>query len=321
MTQNLYVGADVDQVLLALGTPEPDDDLAALLAAIGTLERTDFPTRAAALAATIRRTRPHAVGLQEVSLIEIALPPFGLDLRIEFLPILLQALADEGLDYQVAAQVQNIDASPTAGVRLVDYDVLLVDADRVTVHSASGQNFSNNLGPLAPGVTLIRGWVVANVTVNRRRFNLVSTHPEPDLGDLALADLRALQVAEIIQSLRGKGPAVVMGDLNDVPGSPMYRALRRGGYADVWATLRPGAVGLTCCHAPDLSDAQPAFDERIDYLFAKGFDRGQRKVVGEVRRVGISPAARPVGPLGPIWISDHAGLLATLRLPAGGGKN
>ena len=317
MTQNLYIGTDVDQVLLALLTPDPADDIPALLQAIGTLERTDFPTRAAALAATIRRTRPHAVALQEVSLVEIALPPLGLDLRIDFLPILLQALADEGLDYRVAAQVQNIDATPAAGVRQVDYDALLVDATRVKVHSASGHNFANNVGPFAPGVTLVRGWVVAKVTIGGRRLNLVGTHPEPDLGDLDFTDLRALQVGEITAALRGKGPVVIMGDLNDQPGSAMYRALRRAGYADVWAALNPTIGGFTCCHAADLSNSVPAFDERIDYIFTKGFDRGRRKVVGEVRRFGIDPSRRPEGPLGPIWISDHAGLLATLRLPTG----
>lgn len=315
LTQNLYVGADVDAVLLALGTPDPDDDVAALMAAIETLQRTDFPARAAALARKIRNTRPHAVGLQEVSVIEIVLPPLGLDLRIEFLPILLQALADEGLSYQVAAQVQNIDASPTAGVRQVDFDVLLVDAERVTVHSASGQNFSDNVGPLAPGVSLIRGWVQADVTIAKRRLTLVSAHPEPNLGDVSFADLRALQMAEIADSLDGVPSAVIMGDLNDIPGSPMYQILRQAGFTDTWAALRPGQIGFTCCHAPDLSNDQIQFDERIDYIFAKGFARGRHEVLGEARRLGIDPANRPVGQAGEIWISDHAGLLATLRLP------
>ena len=76
----------------------------------------------------------------------------------------------------------NIDANPTPGIRLVDYDVLLVDADRVTVNSASGQNFTQNIGPFAPGVSLIRGWVQANVTIDGRDYTIASTHPEPDLG-------------------------------------------------------------------------------------------------------------------------------------------
>src|SRR5687767_2133840 len=47
MTRNMYVGADVDAVIAALVTPDPADDQAALVAAIGTLQETDFPSRAA----------------------------------------------------------------------------------------------------------------------------------------------------------------------------------------------------------------------------------------------------------------------------------
>ncbi|HWB41356.1 MAG TPA: endonuclease/exonuclease/phosphatase family protein [Gemmatimonadales bacterium] len=316
MTQNLYVGADVDAVLLALVTPDPADDLPALLGAIQTLQRTDFPTRAAALAAEIERRRPHAVGLQEVSTIEIVLPPL-LNFQIDFLPILQQALADRGLDYQVAAQVKNIDASPVAGVRQVDYDVLLVDADRVTVNASSGQNFQNNFGPLAPGVTLIRGWVAANVTIAGKAYTLVSTHPEPDLGGNSLAQLRAAQVAEIVTALGTATPTVVMGDLNDVPGSLMHQVLTNAGFTDVWAALRPGLVGFTCCHAADLSDRFPQFDERIDYLFARGFGHGNKAVLGWVNRFGFLPPDRVNGPFGKIWVSDHAGLVATLLRPSG----
>ena len=38
MTRNMYVGADVDAVIAALVTPDPADDQAALVAAIGTLQ-------------------------------------------------------------------------------------------------------------------------------------------------------------------------------------------------------------------------------------------------------------------------------------------
>ena len=314
MTQNLYVGADVDAVLLALGTPDPEDDFPTLLGAIETLQRTDFPTRAAALAAEIEQARPHAVGLQEVSTIAIVLPPFGLNLQIDFLPILQQALANRGLNYEVAAQVQNIDASPAPGVRLIDYDVLLVDADRVTVNSAAGQNFATNIGPIAPGVSLIRGWVAANITIAGEAYTIVSTHPEPDLGSNSLAQLRAAQVGEIVASLGNAAPAVVMGDLNDVPGSLMHQVLTGAGFTDVWAALRPGVVGFTCCHAADLSDRIPEFDERIDYVFARGFGHGNRESLGQVTRLGLQPSDRVDGPLGKIWVSDHAGLIVTLLL-------
>ena len=183
------------------------------------------------------------------------------------------------------------------------------------MNSASGQNFANNVGPLAPGVELIRGWVAANVTIGRKTVNIVSTHPEPNLGSQSFADLRAVQIAEIIAWLDQETPAVIMGDLNDVPGSLLYQTLREAQFTDVWAALRPRQIGFTCCHAADLSNERIEFDERIDYIFARGFERGRQEVLGEVRRLGIDPARRPVGPLGRIWISDHAGVLAALRLP------
>src|SRR2546422_11378666 len=49
MTQNLYVGSNVDLVIQALATPDPDDDFAALLVAIETVGKTAFPARAEAI--------------------------------------------------------------------------------------------------------------------------------------------------------------------------------------------------------------------------------------------------------------------------------
>src|SRR5437867_12385677 len=116
MTQNLYVGADVDLVIRALGTPDPGDDFPALLFAIETLGKTDFPARAAAIADEIARTRPHAVGLQEVSVIDINLSLFGGPVvHLPFLEIVQAELAARGLHYSVAAQVQNVAAEPLPG--------------------------------------------------------------------------------------------------------------------------------------------------------------------------------------------------------------
>src|SRR3954471_279684 len=58
MTQNLYVGADVDLVIRALGTPDPGDDFPALQLAIETVGKTDFPARAQVIADEIARRRP-----------------------------------------------------------------------------------------------------------------------------------------------------------------------------------------------------------------------------------------------------------------------
>src|SRR3989441_2195579 len=255
MTQNLYVGADVDLVIRALGTPDPGDDFPALLFAIATVGKTDFPARAEAIADEIARARPHAVGLQEVSKINIDLRPLGVPAVVnqDFLALLQDALAARGLHYQVAAMSDNINVNLVSGlVRLRDHDALLIDADRVTVNEAGGQDFSVNLGQGAVGVVLIRGWVFARTTMAGQSYTFASAHTEANLAGAPpglLEQIRAAQVGEMVASLGSSDRVVLMGDLNDTPGSPMYGVLASAGYTDSWAAVHPGvgADGLTCC--------------------------------------------------------------------------
>jgi endonuclease/exonuclease/phosphatase family protein len=311
MTRNLYVGADVDAVIAALATSDPADDIPALLTAVTTLGQTDFGARAKAIAGEIARYRPHAVGLQEVSRVDLTLPPLGVDLHSDFLPVLQAELSARGLSYEVAARVRNIEAAPLPGVSLVDEDVLLVDRARVTVGAAAGQHFAANLGQVAPGVVLQRGFVRADVMVGGRAYRIASTHLESG-GAAGLDQLRAAQADELAQALASAPAAVVMGDLNDGPDSPMHQVLQGAGFTDTWTALRPGVVGLTCCHLPDLSDQTAPFSQRIDYVFVRGMTSG--KVIGQVWRTGYVPADRIAGPDHAIWPSDHAGLVVNFNL-------
>lgn len=313
MAQNLYVGADVDLVIGALRTQDPEDDVAALMFAIETLGKTDFPARAEAIADEIARTRPHAVGLQEVSVVTIDLRPLGaaIVVNLDFLATLEEALARRGLDYQLAAQVENIDAQLLGGlVRLVDHDALLVDGDRVSVTAAAGRTFGLNVGAVAPGIVLKRGWVSARVTIAGEDYTLVSLHAEANLAGASLDGLRAAQLGEIVAAVAQDERVILMGDFNDIPGSPMYQVLMSAGFTDVWRALRPGTRGFTCCHRADLSDPTAEFSQRIDYVFARGVGR---KLHGQVSRFGDVPADRVAGPAYRIWPSDHAGLVATVQ--------
>jgi endonuclease/exonuclease/phosphatase family metal-dependent hydrolase len=321
MTQNLYVGADVDLVIRALGSPDPGDDFPALLFAIETVGKTDFPARAEAIADKIARARPHAVGLQEVSQINIDLRPLGVPLVVDqdFLAILQAALAARGLHYQVAATSDNINVNLVSGlVRLRDHDALLIDADRVVINSASGQDFSVNLGEVAAGVVLIRGWVVAHTTIAGQSYTFASAHTEANLAGAPvglLEQIRAAQVGEMVATIGSSERVVLMGDLNDTPGSPMYAVLAGAGYTDTWTAMHPGggAEGLTCCHVADLSDHIADFNQRIDYIWTRGFARADGNVQGSIDRFGYVPADLLAGPAYPIWPSDHAGLVAALR--------
>lgn len=315
MTQNLYVGADVDAVIGALASPDPNDDVPALLFAINTLGETDFPARAEAVADAIAGARPHVVGLQEVSVIDIDLTGLGLPvvLHLDFLAILQAKLAERGLNYTLAAQVQNITAVPLPGISLVDHDAMLVDADRVTVTSAGGQNFAVNVGVVAPGVELKRGWVFARVTIDGQPYTFVSLHAEADLAGAQLDGLRAVQIGEVVGTVGGDARVVMMGDFNDVPGSSMYDVMTGAGFTDVWAALRPGVIGFTCCHLPNLSDRVARFAQRIDYVFSRGITGPGDGVFGRIDRFGDVPADRIPGPAHPLWPSDHVGVTATLR--------
>jgi endonuclease/exonuclease/phosphatase family metal-dependent hydrolase len=305
----------VDVVIGALASPDPSDDLPALLAAIATLRETDFPSRAQAIARAIERARPEVVGLQEVWTIDIDLRALGLpiDIDLDFLAVLQTALADRRLHYEVAAIVTNVEAAPIPGaVVVVDHDAILVDPRRVAVTASVARNFTHNLGPVAPGVTVVRGFVGITATIRGEGYAFFNTHLEPNLTGLDLATLRAAQAAELLAAVGSAPRALLMGDFNDVPGSLMHRVVGHGGFRDAWAELRPGADGLTCCHVEDLSNRVATFDERIDYMFVRGWGGPGDGLRGDIQRLGEVPADRVAGPEHPLWPSDHAGLVARL---------
>ena len=190
---------------------------------------------------------------------------------------------------------------------------MLVDLDRVTVTQAGGQNFTFNVGVVAPGVELKRGWVWADATIDGAPYRFASAHAEADLAGNSLGQLRAAQVGEMVASLPTDRPAVLMGDLNDTPGSPMYQVLTGSGFSDAWAALKPGVIGYTCCQLADLSNTLPDLDVRIDYIFTRGLGGGASGLRGQINRYGDVPADRTAGAAYPVWPSDHSGLIATLR--------
>jgi endonuclease/exonuclease/phosphatase family metal-dependent hydrolase len=200
-------------------------------------------------------------------------------------------------------------------VRLFDHDALLIDAS-VPITAAGGQDFSVNLGPVAPGVSLIRGWVFARTLVGGRAVTFASAHTEANLAGAPaglLEQIRAAQVGEMVATLGTSQPIVLMGDLNDTPGSPMYQVLASTGFTDTWRAMRPGVEGLTCCHVADLSDGFGNFDQRIDYIWTRGFARDNGTVQGRIDRFGDVPADRLAGSAGLVWPSDHMGLVAVLK--------
>ena len=323
MTRNMYIGADVDAAMAALANSDDSDDVPALFAALQTLQHTDLAARVQALAGEIAGNRPQVVAIQEAYELFVdqsLLQMFGLSggsIQVDYLQALQAALSARGLYYTVAGRNTTTDATVAGGaVHIVDHDALLVDADHVTLNGAPVESvFQANIGEVAPGVVLRRGYVAAQATVDGIPMLLMTSHLES--GQSAeIVGLRYYQALELAQVIGTAPRVVLLGDLNGVAGSTMYQVLAGAGLVDTWAALRPREAGLTCCHSYDLSNRKPAFYERIDYVWTRGFNGPSGRVQGEITRTGMEPRDRVRGAFGLIWPSDHAGLVAMLRLPA-----
>jgi hypothetical protein len=324
----MYVGANDDAIVAALINADPNDDLPVLLGEINTLNNTSYPARARAMAREIKATRPHFVGLQEVSKIDVSIPsqvfPPGIEVHIDFLPVLLDELAAAGLNYVLAGSVLNFTVllSPGFGVSigLQDSDALLVDADNASFNPATvvAKKYQFNLGEVVPGLLVLeRGFVMIDAVVDGVPLKVASTHLEPDIFGTDLSMLRAAQMQELLGNVGTAPRAVIVGDLNDVEGSPMYQAATGNGFLDAWDELRWFADGLTCCYPADLSNptSRGFLQRRIDFIFVRGLGYRNNHLVGLIGLLGTLPFERIPGPNGRIWPSNHAGLAATFLQP------
>ncbi len=323
MTRNMYVGADLDNVLAA---PSPEAIPGLVAEAWATLQQTNYPERARAMAAEIAQAQPHLVGLQEVSLIRTQVPGDAVlggttpaeDVAFDFLPTLLEELESLGHDYRVVAEIQNTDIElprlnpdfTFTDVRLTDFDAILARSD-VEVSNGAAQNFEASF--MVFGVEVKRGWVAVDATVAGQVYRFVNTHLEP--AGTANGHFQTLQATELIEALAAETrPVILVGDLNTAaPGGATYDEFLAAGYSDTW-TYRPRPLdpGFTCCYAKDLSSPTQALEKRIDLVFVRNAESllppsSQEPV--QVRLVGAEPQDRtPSG----LWPSDHAGVVARL---------
>src|SRR5207244_3531302 len=80
-------------------------------------------------------------------------------------------------------------------------------------------------------------------------------------------------------------PTILLGDLNsraDGSSTPTHANLLAERFQDAWAQVRPGDIGLTCCHGDDLREVGGPFYSRIDYVLVRnGFKAVAAGIVGE----------------------------------------
>jgi len=244
MTQNLYVGADLFQIIEG----EPEDVPGIVAGIFGEIQATNFWERAEAIADQVAKQRPHLIGLQEVSLIrtqcpdDIVFPPNVLtpnatDVYADYLHILIDALAARGLYYEIAATVIDLDAElpvanldllescpyPLFDARLTDRDVVLRRSD-VEVTSSYSDNYTYNLAvPTAAGpIVFYRGYNIVEAVVNKRNYRFVNTHLEVNENPAAIffQALHADELTQILAAIAGgvsDEVLVVVGDFNSDP--------------------------------------------------------------------------------------------------------
>jgi len=343
MDWNVFIGAAIER---ALEVP-PEEIQYAAGEAFARVLANDFASRASAIGAEAARFQPHLLAFQEVTLFELFtgedFVPF-----LDYEALLLEAL---GSDYSVAARSQNFQTPPLpvtlpdvpcfadrscapppdcafAGqcllVRLTDYDIVVARSD-VPTSNPQANRFTYNLGegPFAdPSIPfpIYRGWASIDVSVEGLEFRFASTHLEPaDLPDgtivPALEQLQRLQAGEFAAAVGTDLPVVAGGDFNtDAYGTSTatYADLLSYGFEDAWSQ---SGDGMTCCQEEDLSDPKSIRDRRVDLVLLRGeFGLLEPGIRGAVRTRVLGSRISDLSETG-LWPSDHAGVLAEMKLP------
>ncbi|MEX5638005.1 endonuclease/exonuclease/phosphatase family protein [Parafrankia sp. FMc2] len=317
-TYNLYLGADLSPVIAAPNLPEM---IRQTRIAYRHVLWADFPARARAIARLLARQRPDVLGLQEAALWKEG--PIGGPLRttVDYLPILLKALREQGLNYEVAAKNTNFTAQspigPTRQVSLTDQDAILVRTGTTyrwqVSHSESHEYVARLTIPTAAGpITISRGWSAVDVTARGRTVRVANTHLDPDSPQIRNAQAEELRTALATAA----HPVVLLGDLNAPPSDPTgpYALFAQGGYTDAWTAIHGPDGGFTAAQI-DLDTAPSTLYERIDYALYNTM-RPEDSDSGQIRAVRATVIGNKLRDrtFSGLWPSDHAGVVATLAI-------
>lgn len=330
MTQNLYLGSSLGP---ALEAKTQEEFVAAVARIYATVQYTNFPQRAEAIAGEIQEKKPDLIGLQEVTKWTTAgqSPPPGYD----FLAILQGDLQARGLHYSVGSISHNANIGPaplvsetcpvlsgpkfTCSVQLEDRDVILVNDDTPGLtwsNPQSGrytaqQTIESPVGPLS----FDRGWASIDARLKQQPFRFVDTHLETEESPL----VQEAQAAEFLAGPGKGGTIVATGDFNsasDGSTTTSYAQLTAPGrFRDAWDEEQLGP-GRSCCQesnvipqlAPgQLNNSVSTLKTRIDLILSRGAARSDgddAELIGDTPFQGAPP----------FWPSDHAGVVSDLHL-------
>lgn len=344
MTWNTYFGFDEGPLFAAAASGDPELIAAAVSGVWAQVHATDFRVRAAAIAKKVKAAKPDLFGVQEaVQYVRLDGTTFEPMEVIDHLAILIEALAAEGMFYEMRSVVEdtNVMLPDAEGnvVMLLDRSAILVRVDlppgqrRLAVSNPKSGTFSLLaelcIVPAADGscevpLLIKRGWASVDVEDTGSKFRFVVAHLEDVPAPVANEEpspLEQLQLAQAAELTLGEtGPfatdlrVILAGDFNTdaATGWPTYRFLTAPapagpGLKDAWLALHPKEDGLTWGPNPDLLAPFPAFTQRIDFVFLRGdgFDLVSANVVGNTRGDVASAG---------LWPSDHAGLVVKVTV-------
>jgi endonuclease/exonuclease/phosphatase family metal-dependent hydrolase len=182
----------------------------------------------------------------------------------------------------------------------------------------SGHFQRNCVLPSALGpIEVVRGCTSVDLSIRGKAVRFINTHLDGDCSDFAPA-IQLAQAQEIlqgpVQEAKAKNlPVILLGDLNskaDGSGTQTYAELLEPevGFVDAWAEEgRDSDPGYTCCQDDNLLNNVSHLSDRRDFVL---FHYGAFQAT-DAEVVGANPADRtPSG----LWPSDHAGVVAELRL-------
>ena len=311
MNQNFYEGTNYIELATA---GSPGAFVAAVTTTYNNILATKPVERAATLARRIAREKPDVVGLQEVSLLRTGAPGTpATTIQSDMLQAVMDELDRVGERYRVVAIIPGFDAQApsTMGVdvRLTSQDAMLVRRDRgddrlhvennQVRHYIVNQVFPTPVGPI-PNV---RGYAAIDVTVRGRSFRYATTH---------LDTTPSVQMAQAAEMMAAAGstslPLIFTGDFNARADSGLdptfatYQMFINAGFSDAWRKRLPDP-GFACCQAQNLLNPSSAHNQRIDLILTRGN-------IG-VSNIRVLTEKTPSG----LWVSDHAGVIAELRIP------
>lgn len=282
MTYNVYEGADLS---IAFSAETPEQFLYAVGTILSSVQASDPPARAAAVAKVIGKSQPTLVSLQEGTEWDMcptsdfqncSAPPAVL---YDLLNLVEKALQTQGYSYyEVGRVTANSLAAPgiTASGGVIAFytqrSAILARADidpsefqTSNIQSAKFENYLP-LSILGQDYSVHRAWISTDVRFHETRFRLIDTQLEsfhPGINYLQAQELingPAATDLPVIIAMDSNSPANLPSD----PFYPTYASFMGSGFDDAWLEANPGAPGLTW------GLLNPVLTQRIDLILLRG---------------------------------------------------